>query len=894
METITIVLNGKEISGRSGMTILELAREAGVEIPTLCHSPHVAPFGACRVCLVEDEARHALVASCVTPIAPGMTIRTDSPLVLETRRTVVELLLSSHPEACVLCDKGNACALRALAADLGIGDIDMDRIRRFSEIETANAFIERDLTKCIMCGLCVRACQEIQVIGAIDFAGRGFNARPATPFDMPLDKAACEYCGTCVTLCPVGALSEKTRQYRGTGLEQTPTVCSFCGSGCSIMLQTRDNRVMSVEPNEENSVNGASLCVRGHYGHDYIHNPERLTVPLIKENGSFKQASWDAALDLIAHRLTQIREQSGPDSIAVFGSFRCTNEENYLIQKFARAAVGTNNVSSSARMSTSPNIVGLTKAFGYPGATGTIADIEKSGVILCLGANPHESHPLIAQKIKRAARFHGAKLLLADPRQSRMTPFAHLWLRPAPGTDIALVNAMLRVIMDENLYDKDFVRERVDGLDKLLECARRYPPAYAAKVTGIPEEQILEAARIFAGADAACIIYGSGITHYPNATYSVLAIANLAMATGNIGRPGVGVYPLVKENNGQGACDMGVLPDYLPGYRKVSDPEARADLEKLWGVAPPAGDGLTGVEIISQAAAGGIRAIMNVGANPVAVFADSTTMKKALESLDFFVALDIFPTPTTNLAHVVLPVACFAEKDGTFTSAERRIQRVRKAVDPPGQSRAEWQVLSDLCRRMGLPAEYKSPADIMAEIARAAPIYAGVSYARLERQTLHWPCENADHAGSPVLYEHAFPHRDRAQFMKVEYLVPDEETDMNFPFSLITRSHLYHFGSGARTMHSKQLKEMFPECFLEIGAEDAEGLAVADGQRVKIVSRAGSMELPARITPGLPRSVVFVPVSMSAAEVNSLFSTQLDVVTRTPNRKMCAVQIERM
>jgi len=894
METITIVLNGKEISGRPGMTILDLAREVGVKIPTLCHNKHLAPFGACRVCLVEDEARHALVASCVTPIAPGMTIRTDSPLVLETRKTVVELLLSSHPEACVLCDKGNACELRAIAADLGIGEIDMDRIRRYSEIEDANAFIERDLTKCILCGLCVRVCQEINVIGAIDFSGRGFNARPSTPYDMPLDQSACEYCGTCVTLCPVGALSEKTRQYRGSGLENVPTVCSFCGCGCSILLQTRDNRVMSVRPNTENSVNGVSLCVRGHYGHDYIHSAERLTVPLIKEKGSFKEASWDDALDLIAEKLSDIKKQSGPDSIGIFGSFRCTNEENYLIQKFARAAIGTNNISNSARMSASPNIVGLTKAFGYAGATNTIEDIERSDVILVLGANPHESHPLIAQKIKRAVRFHGAKLLLADPRLNRMTPFATQWIRPAPGTDIAFINALIRVIIDENIYDKDFVRDRADGLDKLMECVKRYPPAYAAKVTGIPEEQIVEAARTFANADSACIIYGSGITQYLNATYSVLAIANLALVTGSLGRPGTGVFPLVKENNGQGACDMGVLPDLLPGYRKVSDAAARANLEQEWGVKLPVAEGLSAVEIISQAASGGIRAIMNVGANPVAVFADSHTMKQALQALEFFVALDIFPTPTTELADVILPVACFAEKDGTFTNTERRIQRVRKAVDPPGQSRAEWQVLADLFRRMGIPADYKSPADIMDEIARTTPIYAGVSYERLEREALHWPCTAADDPGARVLYENEFPTGGKAKFMKVEYLVPDEEPNINYPFSLITRSHLYHFGSGARTRHSKQLSEIFPECFLEIGPEDAEGLAVAHGQHVKVISKNGAIELPAKITDGLPRNIVFVPVSLSAAEVNSLFSTELDVVTRIPNRKMCTVQIERV
>ena len=438
-----------------------------------------------------------------------------------------------------------------------------------------------------------------------------------------------------------------------------------------------------------------------------------------------------------------------------------------------------------------------------------------------------------------------------------------------------------------------FVQDRVEGLDRLTDCINRYPPKYAARITGIPEDDIAEAARVFARADAAFIVYGQGITQYINAAYSVLAIANLALLTGNVGRPGAGVYPLVRDNNGQGACDMGVLPDMLPGYCRTSDAAAAARFEAEWKTPLPLAEGLTGLELISNALSGGVRAMVNVGANPVALFPDTATMKRAIQALDFFVALDIFMTPTAELAHVVLPVACFAEKDGTYTSNDRRIQRIRKAVDPPGLSRPEWSILIDLINRMGGRETAADPADVMDEVARTSPLFAGVSYERLDREVLHWPCTGPDDPGARNLYEHSFP-AGKARFTKVEYLVPDDEPNIDYPFHLITRSCLYHFGSGARTRHSEQLSGFSPECFLEIHPEDAADLAIEDGGQVRVTSKTGTLTLAARITGGLPRKSVFVPISLAAHEVNALFSTELDVLTRVPNSKMCVVKIERV
>lgn len=894
MEIFRLHLNGKEVPAYPGMTLLELSRGQGIEIPTLCAHPALKPEAACRLCVVEDRSRGALVTACDTPAVHGMDIHTDSSTVTAVRKTIVSFLMSDHAAECSACVGAPACRLRRIAAEVGVDRSVFGIPASILPVDAGNPFIERDLNLCVKCGLCVRACREIQGLDAIGYADAGLAPRDAAPRAAPLRETECSYCGACLMVCPTGALRQADIPPPNESDRRVDTVCSFCACGCAMEIRADDNHVIQTLPTQTGvSVNGISLCARGFFGHDFINSPNRLADPLIRKDNRLVETGWDEALDFITVQLAEIKKNHGPDALGVYGSIRCTNEENYLIQKFSRATLGTNNTCNSARMTSFATIMGLGKAFGYGCATGALDDIECSDVIFVIGANPHDSHPVIAQKIRRAVRSGKTTLIQADPRETELSRFAALRLRPRPGTDLALINGIMHVIMDENLFDKSFVESRTDGVDRLSDCVMRYPPRYTEKITGVPEPDVLEAARLFARAGAACVIYGAGVTQYVNAAYTALSIANLALLTGNVGRRGAGVYPLIQENNGQGACDMGALPDYLPGYQKINDAAARAVFEKEWNAPLPENEGRSGVEMVADAAEGRIKGLVLMGANPVEAFPDSKLIRRAFESLNFLAVLDIFPTPTAQLAHVVLPCTCFAEKDGTYTSCERRIQRVRKAVDPPGRARPDWWILSELMRRMGTPAPYDSPSDIMDEIARTVPIYGGVSYERLEREPIFWPCAHPGDPGVRTLYANDFP-MGKTSFTRVEYLVPDEEPTTAYPFSLITRSHAYHFGSGARTRQSVRLLRACPAPYVEVSPGDADALPARDGDRIRITSKNGTSLLTVRVTPGVPPGTLFVPSPPAGELVNALFSVDVDILTRVPNRKICMVKIEKV
>ncbi|UCG83820.1 MAG: molybdopterin-dependent oxidoreductase, partial [Dehalococcoidia bacterium] len=581
MEAITITLNGREVSGNPGMTILELARESGVEIPTLCHDPYLAPIGACRICIVEDERSGRLAASCVTPIESGMIINTESPKVQEHRRTIIKLILASHPDSCMVCDKGNECQLRKIAADMGVGFIDLDRIPQLSTIEEVNPFIERDLSKCILCAKCIRADHELVVQGAIDYIGRGFSSRPATLNDLALENSECTFCGTCVAICPTGALMEKNRAYCGTTSVKVSTICPFCGCGCSMDLEVRDNQIVRSRPSQDSSVNRGTLCVKGSYGYDFVHSPERLTSPLVKVDGEFEPRSWEEALTLVASEFNRIKGANGSNSLALIASSKCTNEETYLLQRFARSILGTNNIDNGSRLYSAANIIGLGSPVGFPGTTNHLDALEQSEVILVTEVDLASAAPIVEYAVKRAAKHRGAKVLLVDPLQTGLSSFAHIWLRPRVGTDIALINGIARVIVNEGLMDEEFVTRKTDNFEALSRELEKYTPEYVEQLTGVPGSEIRRAAQLFAGATIASIVYGAGITQYPNGTDSVMSLANLAMLTGNIGIRG-GIFALQRDCNGQGACDMGALPNMLPGYQSVEDPEGRKKFADHW------------------------------------------------------------------------------------------------------------------------------------------------------------------------------------------------------------------------------------------------------------------------------------------------------------------------
>jgi len=892
MEAITITLDGVEVSGYSGMTILDLARESGVDIPTLCHDPYLTPTGACRLCLVEEERSGALLTACVAPIAPGMVIHTQSPRVMERRKTIVQLMLASHPDSCLVCDKGNHCQLRKLASEMGIGLVEFQRIPQLGAIEEVNPFIERDLSKCILCAKCIRADQELVVEGAIDYLDRGFASKPATLNDMPLERSECTFCGTCVALCPTGALMEKERTYRGATATAVDTVCPFCGCGCSIHLEVKDNRLVRVRPGTESPVNHGTLCVKGCYGYDFVHSPERLRSPLVKMNGELQGLSWEEALDQVVAEFKRIKEKYSPDSLAILGSSKCTNEENYVLQRLARGVLGTNNIDNGSRLYSSPSRVGLGWSIGFPGTTNSLDELERSGVIMVIGADPATSAPAVGYAIKRAVKYNGAKLLLVDPRQTKLVPFAYLWLRPKVGTDVALINGLAKVIIDQELFDEEFVARRTDNFTELAKSLKAYPPEHVEEITGIPSRDIKLAACIFADTEQASIVYGNGITQHVTGTDSVMALANVAMLTGHIGHRGGGIFALQRENNAQGACDMGSLPDFLPGYQDINDAQARKNFEKRWEACLPTNVGLTALEMIEQARVGRIKGMLVVGENPASSFPHSSLVRKALASLELLVVVDMFLTETAKLATVVLPATSFAEKEGTFTNFEGRVQQVRKAIEPLGDSLPDWEIILQLADRMGCPMPYSSPQQIMDEIEELVPLYQRLAYSAFEKEDLEWADLESGRLGTRRLYKGPFPS-GFGRFSLVGYTSPTNVSGDSYPLTLISGSILHHFGSGTRSLRASRLRKFAPSTWVEISNADAKHLGLSDGDVVKVVSPVGGVTTTVRLTETLPSGMLFMPMSFPENPANQLFSIALDPRAKTPSLKRCTVRLER-
>ncbi|MBA7635937.1 putative formate dehydrogenase [subsurface metagenome] len=875
MQSVTITLNGREVSGYPEMTILELARESGVDIPTLCHDTHLTPIGACRVCLVEDEPTGRLMASCVTPIAAGMVINTNSPRVIEHRKTIIKLMLASHPDSCIVCDKGNRCQLRQIASDMGIGLVEFERIPKIATIEEVNPFIERDLSKCILCAKCIRACQELVVEGAINYFRRGFIAKVATLDDLPLEDSECTFCGTCVSLCPTGALMEKDRTYAGTTKASVETTCPFCGCGCSIYLEVKGNHIVRVRPGNQNGLNNSTLCVRGSYGYDFVHSPDRLAKPLVKVNGSFEEVSWEQALEHVATEFKRIKDEHGSNSLAVLGSSKCTNEENYLLQRFARCVLGTNNIDNGSRLYNSATRIGLGYSIGSLGITNQLSALEQSEVIIVIGANPSSSAPLVGYAIKRAVKYKGARLILIDPRRTDLSSFAHLRLRPKVGTDVAFLNSLAKVIIDEGLFDEGSVTREKEDFEALTKALEKYSPEYVEAITGVPGDEIPAAAQLYAKAGQAAIVYGTGITQNACAVDSIKTLANLAILTGNSERAGGGIYALQRENNSQGACDMGALPDFLPGYESVADAQVRRKFEEHWEVSLPAKPGLTAMEIIEQAREGQIKGMWIVGENPVLSFPNRNLIDEALASLDFLVVQDMFLTETAKLATVVLPATSFAEKEGTFTNFEGRVNRVRKAIEPIGESLPDWEIILMLADKMNNPLPFSSLQQVTDEVEQLVPLFK--AYAHSEKRS----------DGEQL-------SKGFTRFMPVEYTPQVEGAKEDYPLTLLAGTILYHFGSGTRSSRAWRLKKFSLQAFVEIGEFNAKKLGISHGDKVKVVSPTGELTTTVTITDTLPSGILFMPISSSESPVSALFSIVLDPETKTPSLKACNVRIERI
>ena len=673
----------------------------------------------------------------------------------------------------------------------------------------------------------------------------------------------------------------------------TLTTCPFCGCGCQFYLSTLDGKTVSVEPCFTERVSEGRLCIKGRNAQEFVQSPDRLTSPLVRRNGQLEEATWDEALDVVAQGLNRIKDDHSPDSLAFLSSAKCTNEENYLMMKLARAVIGTNNVDHCARLCHASTVAGLAAAFGSGAMTNSIPEVAEAECILITGSNTIEQHPLIGSRVIEA-KERGAKLIVIDPRETLLSSKADIFLRQKPGSDVAWINGMMNVIINEGLHDEAFVSERTEGYEGVAEIVAAYPPERAEEISGIPAEDLAKAARMYASADSAMILYSMGITQHVTGTDNVKSVANLAMLTGNLGRPSTGVNPLRGQNNVQGACDMGGLPNVYSGYQRVTEADARAKFGEAWNCTLPGEAGLTIVEMMNAAADGNVRGMYIMGENPMLSDPDINHVREALENLELLVVQDIFLTETAELADVVLPGACFAEKEGTFTNTDRTVLRVRKAVDPPGESRADWRILSDVAARLGYGGyPYASAKEIMDEIARVTPSYGGISFERLDcGEVLSWPCLDAEHPGTPYLHKGKFA-RGLGKFHSIHYRPPAEETDQEYPLILTTGRTMFHFHTGTMTRRIAQLNHEEPTGYMEINPTDAQALSLLHGEKVQVRSRRGAIDIPAMITKRVPEGVVFIPFHFRECAANVLTNPALDPDAKIPEFKVCAVSVSK-
>ncbi|MBI5573927.1 MAG: formate dehydrogenase subunit alpha [Elusimicrobia bacterium] len=913
---IKLTIDDKIVEIERGLTVLETAKRNNIYIPSLCYYPGLKPYGACRLCIVEIDNMKGCPTACTTYIEDGMVVRTNTEQLQNLRRQVFELILTEHNKTCTTCDKNLRCELQQIAAYLGIEKLTLPFIDKNLTVYEEEPFFNRDYNLCILCGRCVRVCEELRKNAAVDFMFRGIKSVPGTSFNKKLQDSNCEFCGACVDICPTGALLEKDFKESFQPDKVITTLCPYCGVGCSIKLEVRspksevrDEKIVRVIPDIDGPTNYGQLCVKGRFGiKEFVHHSERLTRPLVKKdvvaqfigldkssdyksfkNTDFVFVNWNEALSLIAEKFSKYK---GSD-IAVMSSAKCTNEENYVIQKFSRAVLKTNNIDHCARLCHAPTVVGLAKTLGSGAMTNSISEIAFAKTILSIGSNSTSTHPVIGLKIKQAVD-NGAKLIIINPKKIELCKFAYLSLHHKPGTDVALLNSIAKVIVDENLQDAEFIRERCENYEEYLKSLKEINLDETEKITGVKKDLIIEAARIYATEKPATILYGMGITQHSHGTDNVFAVSNMAILTGNIGKPSTGINPLRGQNNVQGACDMGALPNVFPGYQSVTDEIIKQKFEKFYNTELNSNPGLTLTEMFKKAYIREIKAMYIIGENPILSEPCSKHSECSLTELEFLVVQDMFLTETAKLADIVLPACSFAEKDGTYTNTERRVQLLNKAIKPLGESKSDWQIVCELAKKMNQPGfEFQTPSEIMDEIAQVAPIYAGISYKRLKEKTLKWPCPDDNHPGTDILHKDRFS-RGKGKFVPVSYTPSVEQPDTEFPFILTTERLLYHYHTGTLTRKVEGLNKLKPEELLEINPLDAEKLNLIDGNFVKVVSRRGDVRVRVHITENTPEGTISLSFHFAETKTNVLFSnTALDPVSKIPELKVCAVRLEK-
>ena len=932
----TIVYDGKALAGKADTPLIDFLAEHDIHLSHVCYHRALGPLQTCDVCWVEHNGE--LVRGCTLRTADGMVVSSEGQAKV-AQHEGMDRILAKHELYCTVCEHNTGdCTLHNTVADMHIPIQRYKFQRKPYEKDHSNPFYTYDPDQCILCGRCVEACQNVEVNETLSIDFSSEHPRVLWDGGQTIEGSSCVSCGHCVTVCPCNALLEKTMQpdagpftampqnvkrpmidaiktlentigappitaisvmdmlWRQPEIKRTKTVCTYCGVGCSFEMWTRDRQILKVQPVVEAPANGISTCVKGKFAWDFVNDPKRLTTPLIRENGRFREASWDEALELVARRLLEVRSVHGPDSIGFIGSSKASNEEAYLTQKIARLIIGTNSVDNSSRYCQNPATKGLFRTVGYGGDAGTIEDLQKAELIILVGSNMAENHPVIASKIKAAHKHHGQKLIVVDPRRHEMAERADHYLRIKPGTDLIWASAMARYMFDHGYADLAFLGSQVNGVEEYRRSLEPFTLEYASHMTGISLSQLFEAAEMIGKAGSVCICWAMGITQHSHGADTSTALSNLLLVTGNYGRPGTGGYPMRGHNNVQGASDFGCLKNMYPGYEKVSDDEVRAKWAKAWGVLPQQLSDKVGEDnflMVQHADEGKIKAMYIIGEETAFSDADSRNVHEAFTKLDFFVVQDIFLSRTAEFADVVLPACPSIEKDGTFVNTERRVQRFYQVMSPLGDSRPDWQILTDLAARMGHDWGYTHPSQIMDEVAGIATIFKGISYQRLEGwNSLLWPMQ-PDGSDTPLLYTDGFHTEDgKAVLYPLTWNPPQEDTDEQYDLLLNNGRMLEHFQSMNQTDKGQRVTSLSPNWFVEISPELATERGLQEGSWVRLTSRRGSVEVPVVITDRVAGKVLFIPIHQGKPGLNELTGEHHDPDVNTPAYKEVAVKLE--
>ncbi|MDB5346538.1 MAG: putative formate dehydrogenase [Schlesneria sp.] len=928
----SIQLDGVVQNAEPGERLIDVILRTKVELPAVCYHAQLGPVQTCDTCMVEIDG--ALVRACGAVVTPGMKVSTTAAAASAAQREAFDRLLGNHMLYCTVCDNNNGnCTMHNTTKMLAVEHQKIPFTPKPYEVDDSNPFYRYDPDQCVLCGRCVEACQNVEVNETLSINWEDEHPRVLWDGGVKIGESSCVSCGHCVTVCPCNALMEKSMlghagflspipkkalagmidivkavepeagygtilkvseaesAMRKSRIRRTKTVCTYCGVGCSFDIWTKDRHILKVAP-EHGPTNGISTCIKGKFGWDFVNSEDRLTSPLIRENGEFRRASWEEALALIARRFSEIKAKDGPDALAFISSSKCTNEESYLMQKLARAVIGTNNIDNCSRYCQAPATTGLFRTVGYGGDAGSLSDIHKAGLVLIIGSNTAESHPVIATRVKSAHKLHGQKLIVADIREHEMAERADVFIRPTPGTDLIWLSAVSRYLLEQGLIKQEFLDQWVNGQEAYRKSLEPFSLEVAEKTCGITAETLKQVARMIAEADGVCVLWAMGVTQHTMASDTSTAISNLLLITGNYMRPGAGAYPLRGHNNVQGASDQGAMPNLLPGYQTVDDPQVRQRFEEAWGVTLPTTKGLDNHEMVDAIQDGKLKAMYMFGEEMSLVDSNSNYVQDAFNKLEFFVVQDIFFSHTCEFADVVLPASPSLEKEGTFTNTERRIQRLYQVFEPLDGSRPDWRIILDVANQLGANWSYSHPSEIMAEMASLAPLFAGVSYERLEGyKTLQWPVA-ADGTDQPLLYTKQFAFPDgKARLYPLLWNDPAERPDDEFDLHLNNGNLLEHFHEGNMTYRVEGIRHKTPDVFVEISPELANERKIQTGAKVELISRYGKVFVRVLITDRVQGKQIFMPMNSSESPVNRLIGSHTDAITHTPAYKEASVRM---